>query len=60
MVKIFLKNKMEMEMQKYELSERSFNRIKMETGINDANEMVNKFLYREQTYSHLLNSVSEL
>lgn len=47
MLKIFLKNKMEIEMEKYDLAERSFNRIKMETGISDANEMVGKFLHRE-------------
>lgn len=46
-------------MKKYAIVEKSFYQIKADTGITDADEIVTKFLNREQTQSHLLASVSE-
>ena len=37
----------------------AFKAIKTATGVTDIQEMVKKFLTREQTYSHLLVNVSE-
>ena len=37
----------------------AFKAIKTATGVTDVQEMVKKFLTREQTYSHLLVNVSE-
>ena len=59
LLKNFFKDKMEREMNKFKLVEKSYNQIKTDTGITDANEIVTKFLNRESTYSHLLNQVSE-
>ena len=47
LLKTFFKDKMEREMKKYSLVEKSFNQIKADTGITDANEIVSKFLNRE-------------
>ena len=58
-LKNFFKDKMVREMNKFKLVERSYNQIKTDTGITDANEIVSKFLNRESTYSHLLSQVSE-
>ncbi|EGR27105.1 hypothetical protein IMG5_201270 [Ichthyophthirius multifiliis] len=55
----FLKRKMEREMNKYQEMEQGFQKIKAGTGITDAGEIVQKFLNREQTYSHLLISISD-
>lgn len=55
----FLKTKMEREMNsKYE-TETAFQKIKAETHISDVQEIVQKFLTREITYSQLLSAVSE-
>ena len=37
----------------------AFKAIKTETGVTDVQEMVKKFLTREQTYSHLLVNVND-
>ncbi|KAL4499805.1 hypothetical protein ABPG72_015154 [Tetrahymena utriculariae] len=55
----FLKKKMESEMKKYQGIEQAFQKIKASTGVNDAGEIVHKFLNREHTYSHLLISISD-
>jgi hypothetical protein len=55
----FMKKKMEKEMRKSAQIDEAFKAIKTETGISDVQEMVKKFLTREQTYSRLLCNVSE-
>lgn len=47
----FLKRKMNAEMNKYRYIEDAFQKIRTETGYSDVNEIVTKFLTREQTYS---------
>jgi len=54
-----MKKKMEKEMRKSAQIDEAFKAIKTETGISDVQEMVKKFLTREQTYSMLLSNVSE-
>ena len=55
----FLKKKMEKEMQKHAYVEEAFQKIRTATGLSDVNEIVHRFLTREQTYSQLLMAVSE-
>lgn len=55
----FLKHKMQRGIAQYENLETAFQKIKASTGISDANEIVHKFLGREQTYAHLLISISD-
>jgi len=55
----FLKNKMEKEMQRTADIENAFQKIRAETGLSDVQEIVHKFLTREQNYSQLLTSVAE-
>ena len=55
----FLKKKMENEMEKYRALEEAFQKIRTSTGNGDVQEMVHKFLTREQTYAQLLSAVSE-
>lgn len=55
----FLKSKMELEMKRYLEVESSFQKIKTCTGNQDIQEIVHKFLTREQTYATLLTAVSE-
>lgn len=55
----FMRKKMENEMMKSAQIDEAFKAIKTATGVNDVQEMVKKFLTREQTYSHLLVNVSE-
>ena len=50
---------MEKEMRNSAQIDEAFKAIKTETGISDVQEMVKKFLTREQTYSMLLSNVSE-
>jgi hypothetical protein len=47
----YLKKKMESEMNKYKDVEQSFQMIRTSTGNSDVQEMVKKFLTREQTYA---------
>lgn len=56
---VFLKKKMEKEMSKYMFIEDAFQRIRTATGQSDVQEIVSKFLTREQTYNQLLCAVSE-
>mmetsp|Transcript_11399 Transcript_11399/g.19234 ORF Transcript_11399/g.19234 Transcript_11399/m.19234 type:complete len:188 (+) Transcript_11399:831-1394(+) len=55
----FLKRKMEKEMEKHSYVEDAFQKIRTATGFSDVNEIVHRFLTREQTYSQLLMAVSE-
>ena len=55
----FLKKKMETEMGKYRQLEEAFQKIRTSTGNSDVQELVNKFLTREQTYAQLLGAVGE-
>jgi hypothetical protein len=55
----FLKKKMEKEMDKHSYVEEAFQKIRTATGLSDVNEIVHRFLTREQTYSQLLMAVSE-
>lgn len=55
----FLKKKMEKEMDSHSYVEDAFQKIRTATGLSDINEIVHRFLTREQTYSQLLMAVSE-
>ncbi|CAD8151373.1 unnamed protein product [Paramecium octaurelia] len=55
----FLKSKMQMGINQYQNLEIAYQKIKASTGISDANEIVQKFIGREQTYAHLLISISD-
>lgn len=50
---------MEKEMRKSAPIDEAFKSIKTATGVTDVQEMVKKFLIREQTYSQLLMAVSD-
>lgn len=54
-----MRKKMEKEMRKSQVIDDAFKAIKTATGVTDVQEMVKKFLSREQTYSMLLVNVSE-
>ncbi len=55
----FFKKKMEGEMDKSRLIEDAFQKIRASTGHSDVQEIVHKFLTREQTYAQLLGAVSD-
>lgn len=55
----FMRKKMEKEMKESSNIDEAFKSIKTATGVTDVQEMVRKFLTREQTYSQLLMNVSE-
>ena len=55
----FLKRKMEKEMKRTQEIEDAFQKIRAATGFSDVQEIVHKFLTRENTYSQLLMAVSE-
>ena len=50
---------MEKEMNKHYYVEDAFQKIRTATGLSDVNEIVHRFLTREQTYSELLMAVSD-
>ncbi len=54
-----MRKKMEKEMRQSQIIDEAFKSIKTATGVTDVQEMVRKFLTREQTYSQLLMAVSE-
>ena len=56
---VFMRKKMEKEMRQSQVIDEAFKSIKTATGVTDVQEMVRKFLTREQTYSQLLMAVSE-
>ncbi|CAK75637.1 unnamed protein product (macronuclear) [Paramecium tetraurelia] len=53
-----LKNKMEKEMKKFLIVEGAFQEIKTATGIQEAQEIVQKFLTKESTYGSLLGTIA--
>ena len=55
----FLKKKMESEMNKFHHLEEAFQKIRTSTGNSDVQEMVTKFLTKEQTYATLLTEVNK-
>jgi hypothetical protein len=55
----YYKMKMNKEMKKSFVIEDAFQKIRSQTAITDVQEIVHKFLTREQTYAHLLQAVSE-
>lgn len=55
----FLSKKLTSEMKKAIDVERAFSKIKSATGLSDVNEIVEKFLTREQNYFMLLQAVSD-
>jgi hypothetical protein len=55
----FLKKKMENEMNNNRYIEDAFQKIRTATNLSNVNEIVHRFLTREQTYSELLIAVSE-
>ena len=46
-------------MEKFKELDEAFQKIRTSTGNSDVQEMVHKFLTREQTYAQLLTAVSE-
>ncbi len=54
-----MRKKMEKEMNNSNQIDEAFKAIKTGTGVTDVQEMVRKFLTREQTYSQLLMAVSD-
>ena len=56
---IFLSKKYEEEKKKSADVEFAFQQIRISTGLTDINDVVEKFLTREQTYTTLLNTVAE-
>lgn len=55
----FIRKKMEKEMKDSAHIDEAFKAIKTATGVTDINELVSKFLNREQTYSELLVAVAD-
>ena len=55
----FMRKKMEKEMRNSAQIDEAFKAIKTATGVTDVQEMVKKFLTREETYSQLLVNVKE-
>ena len=54
-----IREKMKQEMEKSAQIDEAFKAIKTETGVTDVDQMVKKFLTREETYSQLLVNVKE-
>jgi len=50
---------MEKEMKRTLEIENAFQKIRAQTGLSDVQDIVNRFLTREQTYSQLLNQVAD-
>ena len=55
----FMQKKMREEMKNSAEIDAAFQEIKIATGVNDVQELVHKFLTREQTYSELLVAVAD-
>lgn len=54
-----LRDKMDKEMSKFFVVESAFKSIKIATGVNDAETLVNKFLNKERSYGELLGRIAE-
>lgn len=59
LLKDLLQSKIEREMQKFSEVENAFKNIKIETGVNDAETLVKKFLSKEEVYGDLLSKITE-
>jgi len=55
----FMSKKMDNEMKKSQQIDESFKQIKTATGVTNVQELVTRFLTREQTYNQLLQSVND-
>ena len=55
----FMRKKMDNEMKKSQQIDESFKQIKTATGVTNVQELVTRFLTREQTYNQLLQSVND-
>ena len=55
----FMRKKMEKEMENSKEIDQAFKEIKTATGVTDVQELVKRFLTREQTYSDLLQNVND-
>lgn len=58
-VKVMLREKMERELKKFEVVEQAYQSIKTKTGVWQAEEIVEKFINRDETYGNLLYSIAE-
>ena len=59
LLKDLLESKIEREMSKFSEVENAFKNIKIATGVNDAQTLVNKFLSKEEVYGDLLSKITE-
>ena len=50
---------MSKEMQKFHLVETAFKNIKITTGVTEGEQLVKKFLSKEQVYGELLGKIAE-
>lgn len=53
-----LRDKMDREMKKFEIVENAFKNIKIATGVSDTQELVQKFLNKEEVYGELLSAIA--
>lgn len=54
-----LRNKIEKEMEKFKVVEFAFKEIKTATGVNDAKNLVRKYLNKEAVYGELLGKIAD-
>mmetsp|Transcript_19291 Transcript_19291/g.35459 ORF Transcript_19291/g.35459 Transcript_19291/m.35459 type:complete len:349 (+) Transcript_19291:6056-7102(+) len=55
----FLQNKLQAEMQQSTAVEEAFQKIRITTGFSEINEVVERYLTREQTYSQLVANIAQ-
>ncbi|CAG9317379.1 unnamed protein product [Blepharisma stoltei] len=56
---IYLQKKLKCEMDRSSSIEEAFQQVRSVTGLNDAQEMVERYLTREQTYGDLMETINE-
>jgi hypothetical protein len=56
---VILTKRYELEVKKSSDIEQAFQKIKINTGLNDINDVIEKFLTKEQTYNSLLSTIAE-
>ena len=54
-----LRGKMYNEMEKFSTVEMAFKNIKIATGVSDAQQLIFKFLNKEQVYGELLSKIAD-
>lgn len=54
-----LRGKMDNEMEKFSTVEMAFKNIKIATGVYDAQQLIFKFLNKEQVYGELLSKIAD-